>query len=131
MPVVFTMMIFGFLFGTWLTFWHRSLMVQLHAFAPEVWQDLGSSYVSRDVWSWSLRYPVWSWRSMFFFVTRRYEELGDSRFSARASRFRVAFLAWIAFLLVTSACGYWVETHKRPNQAMQRTALGVAIQHLW
>jgi hypothetical protein len=114
--------IFGGLFGIWLTFWHRSLMIQLHACAPEVWQRLGSSYISRDLWSWSLRYPVWSWRSMFFFATGRYKRLGNSHFSALASRFRIAFLAWIAFLLGTTAFAFWMDAYKRPNQAIELTA---------
>ena len=121
MFLVLAMMICAGLFGLWLSFWHRRLMVQLHAMAPDVWQRLGRGFASR-FWMFSLGYPLWSWGSMFFFVAKRYERLGDSHFSAQAARFRIAFLTWRLFLLATTACAFWVESRPRPNQAMQRTA---------
>jgi hypothetical protein len=84
MPLAIAIVL-GFVFGAVLTFWHRRLMGQLHAAHPDVWQRLGRGPGAR-LWPLSLRFPIWSWPNMFFFVTRRYERLGDRSFSAEAAK---------------------------------------------
>lgn len=99
--LVIAIMIFGALFTTILTFWHRRLIVDLHAHHPHVWQELGREDLSGRLWPLSLRYPLWSWGSLFFFVTKKFETLRDARFSERALRFRAALLLWFAYWIAT------------------------------
>src|SRR5437879_6415150 len=120
LPLV--MMVVAFAFGTWLGFWHRKLMVQLHATHPDVWQRLGREDITGRFWPLSLRFPIWSWGSMFFFAAKRYERLELPEFAAEAARFRIAYFSWLLFLLLTTVIAFWVQSHQRPNQAMQRTA---------
>jgi hypothetical protein len=108
MPLAIAILI-GFLFGMFLTFWHRRLMLQLHAAHPDAWQRLERGPGAR-LWPWSLRLPIWSWSSMFFFVAKRYERLDDRGFSEQAARFRLAFLVWLLGLASTSAIFMWIDS---------------------
>jgi hypothetical protein len=101
--------VLGFVYGAVLTFWHRKLMVRLHAAHPDIWQQLGRGLGAR-LWPLSLRFPIWSWPSMFFFVTKRYERLGDRSFSTEAAKFRVAFIAWLLALASMSAIFMWMDS---------------------
>lgn len=89
--------------GLALGFWHRNLMVRLHAKHPEVWSQLGGWFFPGDEWSSSLRQPFLSWKSLFFFVTGKYEGLDDRPFCVSAARFRVAILLWLIEFFVGAA----------------------------
>ena len=104
------MMIVAVAYGALLSFWHRKLMVWLHQSHPDIWQRLGREDVTGALWQWSLRFPLWSWGSIFFFLAKRYERLGIPEFSRQASRFRLAFFGWLFFLAVTSAAAFWAST---------------------
>jgi hypothetical protein len=92
--------------GLGLGVWHRNLMIELHASNPDVWQRLGSQDITGRFWPLSPRWPIWSWGSIFFFVAKRYERLGDSTFSAHAAPFRLAYLGWLIGLFVTAILIY-------------------------
>ena len=117
------MIIVALVYGTGLGFWHRKLMVQLHASHPDEWQRLGREDITDRFWPLSLRLPIWSWGSQFFFVARRYERLGLPEFSRQAARFRFAYSGRLLFLLVATIVAFWVQSHQRPNQVLQPAAL--------
>jgi hypothetical protein len=103
-----TMIIVAVVYGTGLGFWHRKLMVHLHACYPAEWQRLGREDVTGQFWPLSLRLPIMSWGSQFFFVTKRYEKLGLPEFSRQAARFRIAYLGWLFFVLVGGIAAFWL-----------------------
>src|SRR6266478_5259923 len=80
--------------------WQRSLIVYLYTHYRETWQKLGREDVTGVLWPLSVRLPVGSWRSQFFFLFKRYETLGDSEFSERAARFRICSIVWLLQLPV-------------------------------
>jgi hypothetical protein len=90
-------------FGTVLTFWHRNLMVRLHERSPEVWQRLSDGWAFRQFWHRSLDYPIWSWRSLTFFVLGQYKKLNYLPFTKAADSFRLALIIWLVGLLVPLA----------------------------
>ena len=94
--------VYGICFG----FWHRKLMIQLHASHPDEWQRLGREDITGHFWPLSLRLPIWSWSSQFFFIAKRYERLGLPEFSRQAARFRFAYLGWLLFLLVAAIAAF-------------------------
>jgi hypothetical protein len=54
------MIIVAVVYGTGLGFWHRKLMVHLHACYPAEWQRLGREDVTGQFWPLSLRLPIMS-----------------------------------------------------------------------
>src|SRR5262245_14570124 len=94
--------------GAGLGFWHRWLMVQLHASRPDEWQRLGREDITGRFWPLSLRMPIMSWGSQFFFVTKRYEKLGLPEFSRQAARFRLVYLGWLLFVFVAGIGAFWL-----------------------
>jgi len=95
-------------FGTVLTFWHRKLMVRLRVIYPDVWERLGGSGFRSRFWRLSERYPIWSWKSILFFISKHYEVIRDDEFRTEAGRFRVAWLSWFIALCIGSAIAlYW------------------------
>jgi hypothetical protein len=86
--------------GLAIGFWHRSLMVRLHTSRPDIWSQLGGRIFPGDQWSSSLRQPVWSWKSICFFMLKRYEDLGDPDFAKQAAAFRYIWSAWVIGFLI-------------------------------
>jgi hypothetical protein len=84
--------------GWQLGVWHGALMAQLRERHPEAWQELGSPHAA---------WAGWSFATLFFLLFRRFERLGDSRFSADARRFCVGFLLWIAGGLAVVVFSAW------------------------
>jgi hypothetical protein len=106
--ILLTMIIVAVVYGTGLGFWHRKLMVQLHTSHRDEWQRLGREDITGRLWPLSLRVPILSWGSQFFFVTKRYEKLGLPEFSRQAARFRLAYLGWLLFVFVAGIAAFWL-----------------------
>ena len=70
-------------------------MIHLNVGHPEIWQQLGRQDVTGRFWPLSLRLPIWTWSSLFFFIAKRYEKLGDRSFSTRAAAFRLILVFWL------------------------------------
>lgn len=95
-------LVIGFAFGLILSFWHKRLMLRLHGVKPDVWTELGRRTLNSDLWALSLRYPLWSWASLFFFLARQYKAVPDLTFRRQAARFRFGLLVWLAYCLLCS-----------------------------
>ena len=95
--------IIGSILTAILTFWHRRLMVCLREESPETWQRLGREDVFGHLWPLSVRYPLWSWSSIFFLLTAQFKKLGDPTFNKKAQRFRIALFALLAYDAVLAA----------------------------
>lgn len=103
-----SLIIANVIIGLALAFWHRNLMIRLYASHPDVWRRLGREDLTGRLWSLSRRLPLWSWGSLFFFIAKKYEKVGDQRFSARAAVFRAALLIWLVELCIAGALNmYW------------------------
>lgn len=76
----------GIVFGFILAKWHGELMAQLRDRHRPTWEKLGSPHTA---------WGGWTWRTLRFLLSRRFEHLGDPPFSAAASRFRWGFLLWV------------------------------------
>jgi hypothetical protein len=76
-------------------FWHRSLIVQLYTTNLEAWQQLHRDDSYDWYWPLTLRLPIWSWTSLYFFIFKKYQKLRDANFSARARLLRLALIAWL------------------------------------
>jgi len=76
----------GMAYGTLLAKWHGELMGQLRTGHQSIWQELGSPH---NAWG------GWTWRTLRFLLSGRFEHLHDPRLSVAASRFRVGFLIWV------------------------------------
>jgi len=72
--------------GWQLGIWHGALMAQLRERHSQTWQQLGSPHTALAGWTFT---------TLHFLLSGRFERLGDSRFSAQARRFRTGFLLWI------------------------------------
>jgi hypothetical protein len=94
-----------------LGFWHRNLMIQLQTTHAEVWKNLGREDLFGSFWPSSLQLPIWSWSSLFFFITKKYERLGDPAFCRRAGMFRLALLAWLLELGVVCLLNFYWRHH--------------------
>jgi hypothetical protein len=84
MKLAIGFMILCGLYGFVLTCWHLKLMVYLHREHTPEWQKLGPLIFGNQLWPYSIRYPVWSWRSLGFFLFKRYKILNDPEFVCRA-----------------------------------------------
>lgn len=89
-------------YGIALTFWHQKLMIYLRAKHTLVWRGLSPLMLKENIWSYSTSFPIWSWRSLFFFLNQKYSELDDLAFVSRARRFRLALIAWLILLVALS-----------------------------
>jgi hypothetical protein len=85
--------IFGLVLGYRLATLHGILMAQLRERHREEWQRLGSPHSAWGGWTFS---------TLGFLLSRRYQQLHDSTFSAQASRFRVGFFIWTVGSLAIS-----------------------------
>jgi hypothetical protein len=108
MKLAIGFMILCGLYGFVLTCWHLKLMVYLHREHTPEWQKLGPLIFGNQLWPYSIRYPVWSWRSLGFFLFKRYKILNDPEFVCRARSFRSALIIWLLTLgILTIAALYW------------------------
>jgi hypothetical protein len=87
------LIIFGLLLGYRLAALHGTLIAQLREAHRDEWQRLGSPH---SAWG------GWTFTTLGFLLSGRYEQLHDSNFSARASRFRVGFFTWTVGSLAIS-----------------------------
>ncbi len=72
-------------FGWQLGIWHGVLMAHLREQHPETWHSLGRPH---SAWA------GWTFTTLTFLLSRRFEHLGDPQFSAGARRFRAGFVLW-------------------------------------
>jgi hypothetical protein len=103
--IVAAAVVISIAFGVFMGYWHRGLMVQLHAAHPHVWQRLENEGTTARM---SMRYPLWTHQSVFFFVAKHYESIGDPSSSARAARFRLAVLLWLFAVVATAIMLFWL-----------------------
>jgi len=79
--------------------WHRSLMIDLFRNYSPIWRELGTRFFGDRIWPHSTNLPIWSWKSLWFFLARKYALIPDQAFVNRASRFRWALIGWLLLCL--------------------------------
>ena len=96
--------IFGLVLGYRLGTLHGVLMAQLRERHRDTWQRLGSPH---SAWA------GWTFSTLGFLLSGRYQQLQDSTFSAQASRFRLGFFLWtvgsLAISVLLSSRSSWTH----------------------
>ena len=111
MKPVIALMVISLLYGVTLLWWHRKLMLYLSQTHPTVWDQLGPRVLARRIWPYSTIYPIWSWKSLLFFLARKYRHLRDVPFAHRARRFRLALLGWLVLCVVLTVGALYWQAH--------------------
>jgi Na+/proline symporter len=83
--LIIAFMLASLAFGWRLGIWHGALMARLREHHPDTWQRLGRPHSAAAGWTWT---------TLSFLFSRRWEHLGDPQFSAEARRFRTGFMLW-------------------------------------
>ncbi len=83
--LIITFMLASVAFGWQLGIWHGALMARLREQHPETWRCLGRPHSARAGWTFT---------TLAFLFSRRFERLDDPQFSAEARRFRTGFVLW-------------------------------------
>jgi hypothetical protein len=112
MSILLSLMGVAALYGTALTLWHRKLMIDLRQKHPTIWRQMAPLKGNEKIWSYSTSFPIWSWRSLLFFLRKKYTDLDDPGFISRARRFRLVLISWLILLAaLTVSAWYWQTTY--------------------
>lgn len=112
MKILILLIVLGTFYGIALTFWHRKLLSYLRRKSADEWQKLSPALLGDRIWPYSTSLPIWSWKSILFFLMARYKRNGDAEFIRRANHFRLALVIYILFAaLVTIAALRWQAHH--------------------
>jgi hypothetical protein len=107
MVVIWAAMAGSIVYGVILMWWHRKLMSELLRRHPSVWEQLGPLFFANRIWRHSTRLPIWSWKSLLFFITRKYASVPDRIFVNRAARFRAALIGWLLLCVFLTIGALW------------------------
>jgi hypothetical protein len=77
-------------------------------------EQLGPLFFANRIWRHSTRLPIWSWKSLLFFITRKYASVPDRAFVNRAARFRTALIGWLLLCVFLTLGALWWQARIGP-----------------